>query len=264
MITINEAIRHAQSENRMAFIGYLPAGYPDPDAFIRAVEVCSKAGMDILEIGLPSNNPRFDGVVIRRAQEMLVERGIDTDRALELGALSICQAGCAGLAMLYSETIDSYGVEKLLKRCTLLGVAAVLSVGMNASDWKDLAISAREYGIDLIAFVEPDASNEKIKDLVINGSGYLYVQSRRGLTGGQVELDEQVEAHIRSVNTLAKAHELPVAVGFGIREPADVASLAKMGVDAFIVGTALVEAVNEGKETAARFVQGLVNEAKLG
>jgi tryptophan synthase alpha subunit len=258
MRSLSDAFEYAKQEGRLAFIGYLPSGYPTPDEFVRCVIAAGKAGMDILEIGLPASDPKYDGDVIRKAHETLYHRGFELDRAIELGALSICMAKCAGIAMMYGDTLMEYGENKLLNRCNQLGISGILSVGMGLEEWIRLAQSARQMRVEPVPLLDPEVNDQTLEDLVRLAQGYLYLPSKKGPSGGHADLGREVTDQLRRVKQKAARNNLPVAIGFGIRNPEDIRKLQGSGTDGIIVGTALVEAALRGEEEVYKYVSGLV------
>ena len=79
----------------------------------------------------------------------------------------------------------------------------------------------------------------------------MYAVARTGITGGATAIAEARD-HLARVRA---ASELPVAAGFGIRDAHQVADLRDV-VDAAVVGTALVDAIERGADAGA-FLRGL-------
>lgn len=262
-MTLNfpDAFQQAKNENRLPIIGYLPVGFPTPDEFVSAVEVSSKAGMDILEVGMPAKNPRFDGEVIRKAQEEVRGLGIGMDRALELGAFAVCKAKCTGLAMMYGEDLIEYGVDRMINRCASLGMAGILSVALEIEEWKDIAQLGRTANLETIPLITPEMESPTIVDLLKYAGGYLYLVSREGPSGGHAEFGSRLKERIQEVKSLASDYDLPLAIGFGIRTPEDVIRLRNIGADAIIVGTALIEAAMIDEKALSDFVSSLRDAA---
>ena len=262
MSDIRTTFRQAHAEGRIALVGYLPAGFPDPDAFGEMVETAVGAGLDVLEIGLPAADARLDGQVIRTALQAMRRHGVDVDRALELGALALCRAGCVGLAMLYADTLAEYGVEHLLVRCARLGISGLLPVGMDPEASEELVQLARRHAVQTVGFITANADEQAMQATIARSSGFVYVQSTGGKTGEGAFFDEALRSRLARIRRLAAPLDLPIAVGFGIRNPEDVARVREMGADGAIVGTALVEAASQGKERMQSFVYGLAQAAR--
>lgn len=262
MSDIRTAFRQARAEGRIALVGYLPAGFPDPDAFGEVVEVAAKAGLDVLEIGLPAADARMDGQVIRTALQTMRRYGVDVDRALELGALALCRAECVGLAMLYADTLAEYGVERLLVRCARLGIPGLLPVGIDPEAGGELAQLARRHGVQMVGFITANADEQMMQAIIAQSSGFVYVQSNGGKTGERASLNEALRNRLARIRCLVAPSDLPIAVGFGIRSPEDVARVREMGADGAVVGTALVEAASQGTECMQSFVHSLAQAAR--
>ena len=262
MATIAEAFARAKEENRLALIGYLPAGYPDSASFVKLARCAFSAGLDILEIGLPTPDPKYDGDVIRAAYQHVVEAGIDTQTALDLGEQAINGTTGAGLAMFYEESLVEHGADHLLKACLQKGISAVLPVGFQLSEWLPFARTAGAINIAPIGFIPYDMDDTAMHQIAALAGGFLYLQSQNSPTGQQGEFGDEVRERVARVKKSA-ADKLPVAIGFGVRHPDDVARIRGIGADGVIVGTAFLEAAQAGTAALESLVRGLGAAARF-
>jgi tryptophan synthase alpha chain len=254
---ILDAFQRARNQNRIALIGYLPAGYPSPDDFLRIADTAFDAGLDVLEIGLPTGEAGMDGRVIRSALEKVMRSGLSVDRALDLGGQALRQGGRMGLAMVYASTIAEYGEAALLQRCADLNISGILPVGMSHACWQAFAGEACQRGVEAVGFLSADMPPADLQTTALKAGGFLYLQSSDGPTGRAVKLGPDVRLRIEQVRMLSGVEGLPVAVGFGIRSAADVARVRKLGADGAIVGTAFVEAAAKGAQSIRTLVEEL-------
>jgi tryptophan synthase alpha chain len=262
MATIAAAFARARQENRLALIGYLPAGFPDALSFVELAHHAFAAGLDILEIGLPTPDPKYDGEVIKRALQKVVNLGIDTRTALDLGEQAINGGPGAGLAMFYDESLTTYGPDQLLKDCLGKGISGVLPVGVEPHHWLSFARTARNNQIAPIGFIPYGMDEATLQAIAGLADGFLYLQSQSGPTGQQGEFGDEVRERVTRVKTIAN-HKLPVAIGFGVRYPADVERIRNIGADGVIVGTAFLEAAEEGVTALENLVHGLGEAARF-
>lgn len=244
----------------MVLIGYLPASWPDDATFRASAETAFAAGMDILEVGIPSPDPFLDGETIRRAVAQTVRAGATARSALE-AAVPLARAGHALVAMMYSASYAELGGDLLSSSLAGLGYAGLLVVGTDDATAASSARAARNAGIASIGFAggHPDAAS--LAALAERSGGFIYLPSYEGRTGRKAVFGKELGERI----ALAKASSrgLPVAVGFGVNKPADVSALRSLGADGAIIGTAMVEAAPSLKELAA-YVAALRRAAEGG
>ncbi len=254
---LSRIFAEAKKEGRIALLGYLPAGYPDKEAFLEAALTAFAAGIDILEFGLPSPDPYLDGETIRRAVASARAGGTGLAQALDLAPL-LCRDGRALVAMMYASSYAELGAEASPALLAGLGFSGLLVVGGQAGDWKPLARASREAGIEPIAFAADPASLEAQAG---EAGGFVYLPSYQGKTGLKASFGAEVGDRI--TRTRLAAGGLPVAVGFGVNSPADVSALRDLGADGAIVGTALVEAASDPARLKA-YVEALRDAARGG
>ncbi len=258
MSRIAEAFQNAKNEQRLALIGYLPAGYPTPERFCELAICAFAAGLDILEIGLPSRNPIFDGRVIREAIAAAVQRGTDTLSALRQSQQVLAATQGAAVLMFYRDVLAQIPYPTLLEHSRRAGFSGHLLVNVPLAEWLTLAEAAKAAGMDAIGFVSAGFDEQAIQQVSRAAGGFLYIQSRDAPTGSPAAFDEEVRRRIARIRRLCEA-ELPLAVGFGVRAAEDVESIRQMGAQGVIVGTAFVEAAAQG----CAAVQDLIGSLRL-
>jgi tryptophan synthase alpha chain len=262
MSSLSTAFDNAHHQGRLALVGYLPAGYPDPERFLECARFAFRCGLDVLEIGLPAHSAPLDGDVIRTALESLNTDGLSMQDALSLGGQALHESHAAGIVMVYANEIRSIGSQNLLQDCTQFGIDGVLPVGMHPSDWPGFARTARRLAIDPIAFVSTQAGADQFNDFARLAGGFLYLQSQDGPTGQQGDFGTAIRDRITSLRMATQSNPLPIAVGFGIRRPEDIAQIASLGADGVIVGTALVEAAFQSADAVCELVSRLSEAAQ--
>lgn len=258
--SIAEAFARARAEGRIALIGYLPSAWPDEAAFRASAEAAFAAGMDILEVGIPSVDPFLDGETIRRAVAETIKAGATARSAVEAAA-PLARAGHALVAMMYAASYAELGGDNLSSSLSGLGYAGLLVVGADDATTAASARSARDAGIASIGFAggHPDAAS--VAALAGRSGGFIYLPSYEGRTGRKAVFGKELGERI----ALAKAASggLPVAVGFGVNRPSDVSALRDLGADGAIIGTAMVEAA-PSLERLAAYVAALRSAARGG
>ncbi len=234
-------------EGRKALIPYLTAGYPDSSQSLALLETIVRAGADIVELGIPFSDPLADGPTIQRASHDALAAGMTAEGALEL--LRAFRSGTDTPVVLftYLNPLLAYGTERFLSDAEEAGADGLLLTDLPAGSDPVLEEMIRSGGLDLIRLVAPTTRPERVPVVVEGAQGFVYYISRTGVTGARSELRVAVE---EEVGSLRRATELPVAVGFGISTPDQAARVARVA-DGVVVGSALIDAIDEGGARAA-------------
>ncbi len=262
MRQLKQVFGNARKENRVALVGYLPVGYPNPEDYSRLVATAFEEGLDVLEMGLPSQNPFLDGKVIQDANQSVVQAGLSVDAALELGGKTLQRANACGVVMVYRAEILAYGMENLVKECLRHGYSGILPVAMEGQELKDLYRYAEQYGLAVVGFIKAELEAGQIEASLNGVSGFVYFQGMSGTTGQHLNIDDAFESRANMVMEAARKKQVPVAVGFGIREPEDVRAMRRLGVDGVIIGTAMVQVAETGLSEFKAYVRSLVKAAR--
>jgi tryptophan synthase alpha chain len=247
---LRAAFDRAAAENRAALVAYLTFGDPDPIQSIEVVEAACRAGADVIELGVPFSDPSADGPSIQRAMERALEAGAGLPGALDAVA-ALRERGIATPIVIfgYYNPIFVMGPEAFAERAAAAGVDAALTVDLPIDELAELATPLATRDVAVIPLVAPTSTRDRIDRLAQFAPPFVYYISLVGVTGvrAAAPVDPARLAHIR------RAASAPVAVGFGIRTPADAHSFA-MVADGVVVGTALVDRVASGAKAVGAFV----------
>ncbi|MEW6049269.1 MAG: tryptophan synthase subunit alpha [Bacillota bacterium] len=270
MPSLADAFARARQESRLALIGYLPAGFPEPSRFAAAVRAAAASGLDVLELGLPVPAPHLDGPIIRSALKVQRSLGIDFHEALRLGAAVRRAAKLPVVAMGYAAQLEpgtdpARAAGEAARHIAAAGLDGVLFPDLSHEAFAALAAHAASSGIAAVGFIRPEDTTEGVESVLaacarLDGT-FVYVQSCAPQTGGPVDLAATARL-VRHVVEARGNQALPVAVGFGIQTPEHVAYLRKLGVEGVIVGTALVEAAEGSSQAVGQTVAALARAAR--
>lgn len=235
----------AREASRLVLVGYLPAGFPEPSSFARVVQEAAVFGLDVLELGLPVADPLLDGPVIRQALEWQRRQGIGLDEALALGYQARQASGLPVVVMGYASQLGpSVSVLDLVHKVASCGLDGLLLPDLDPDALSCLVGAVPGEGPGLVGFATPNEGDDgllRLLEACEATGGFVYVQSAAPHSGGILDLAATSRV-LRRVLSRRGGREVPVAVGFGIHEPAHVGALRRMGADGVVVGTALVEA----------------------
>ena len=239
-----------RERGRRALVCYVTAGHPDPSSSIALLRGLESAGTDVIELGVPFSDPMADGPVIQASSQRALEHGITLERTLEL----IGEAALATPVVLFT-----YLNPLLAAGATVLDRAAAAGAhGVLVTDLPVGADPQREewFGASPLAFVRlvaPTTPFERMRDIAAHGSGFVYLISRRGVTGMRSDIPAELPA---TIERLRAATSLPVCVGFGISTSEQARTIGRLA-DGIVVGSAIVQAASHSIDEAVRLASEL-------
>jgi len=241
--TLEQRIVNAVNKGRCARIPFITAGFPTCDSFVPTLRDLDACGADIIEVGIPFSDPVADGPVVEEASRRALENGVTLGKVLdELGRLSPRLE--AGLVLMgYYNPFLQYGLARLVDDAARAGVQGFIVPDLPLGEDDELRALLAAKGMDLVALVGPNTGEERMREYAAVASGYVYAVSVLGTTGARESLPAEAAA------TLARAKKcfsLPVALGFGIQRPEQIAAM-EVRPDAAVFGSALMRHIGEGK-----------------
>ena len=247
MTRLRQVFDDAKRDRRAALVAYVTFGDPDPAISIDVVEAAARAGADVIELGVPFSDPSADGPSIQRAMERALAAGGSMPGALDAVA-ELRRRGVATPIVLfgYYNPIFVMGPEVFAARAAAAGVDAVLTVDLPIDELDELATPLAAKQVAVIPLVAPTSTPERIARLAAIKAPFVYYISLTGVTGSRAA----APVDPARIAMIQKASGSPVAVGFGIRTPADAARFAAIA-DGVVVGSALVERVGDGAPAGA-------------
>ena len=247
--------RRLRGEGRAGLVTFLTAGDPDPGTSLELVAGLPAAGADLVEIGMPFTDPMADGPAIQAAGLRALKGGASTPRTLELvRRFRRRDADTPVVLMGYYNPIHAYGNGRFLADAQAAGADGLIVVDLPPEEDEELCLPARARGLDFIRLATPTTDDRRLPAVLRNSSGFLYYVSVAGITGQKAAVAGRVAPEVARI----KSHTgLPVAVGFGIREPRQAAEIARIA-DAAVVGSALVDSVSRNLDDAGRATGTLV------
>ena len=240
MSRIAPTFQRLAAAKRAALIPYITAGYPDMATTLPLMNALVAAGGDIIEVGVPFSDPMADGPVIQKACCRALEQGATLRDVLDTVAQFRRENDDTPVVLMtYCNPVEAMGPARFAAAAAAAGADGVLMVDLPPEESAALARPLREHGLDAIFLLSPTTAEARMRDICAAASGFVYYVSLKGVTGaGHLNTDE-VGARVRQVK---QCTDLPVAVGFGVRDAAAAASVARQA-DGVVVGSALVDAV---------------------
>lgn len=236
------AIDAAASEGRAAFIGYLPAGYPDKESSIQAAIALIENGADILEVGIPYSDPVMDGPVIQQATTEVLARGFRISEVFEIVQAVTEATGAAVLVMTYYNLIDRMGAEEFARRLAEAGGAGAITPDLIPDEAQDWIAATDKYNLDRVFLSAPTSDPKRAHMVATASRGFVYGVSIMGVTGTRDSVSDVAE-QVVAASKAAGAQR--VCVGLGVSKRTHVEEIGAYA-DGVIVGTALVAALRDG------------------
>jgi tryptophan synthase alpha chain len=230
-VTAAKAFTHG----RPALVGYLPAGFPTVDAAIAAAQEMTRAGADVIEIGLPYSDPLMDGPVIAEAVYRALTGGTkvrDVLRTVE----AVASTGTPTLVMTYWNPVDQYGVENFARDLAQAGGSGLITPDLTPEEAGPWLKASDAYGLDRVFLIAPSTTEARIAAITAQCRGFVYAASLMGITGTRAAVSSDAHALVGR----ARQHtDLPLAVGLGVSTGEQAAEVAAFA-DGVIVGSAFV------------------------
>ena len=245
-----------RKEGRAGLVTYLTAGDPDPETSFELFSGVAAAGADLIEIGMPFSDPMADGPSIQAAGQRALKAGMTLRKTLALvRELRARDPDTPYVLMGYYNPIYRYGADTFARDAVAAGVDGAIVVDLPPEEDTELAEPSRRAGLDLVRLATPTSDEERLPAIVTHASGFLYYVAIAGITGTRSADAASVRA---AVSRLRRFTDLPVAVGFGIKNSEQAAEVAK-AADAAAVGTSLVDRLARNLDAEGKAKSGLVD-----
>ena len=235
---IDDRFKHLKAIGRKGLIPYIAAGDPSPSHTVALMHTLAAAGADVIELGVPFSDPMADGPAIQRATERAIRQGVGLRQCLTMVA-SFRQSDQQTPVVLmgYANPIERFGRQAFVDEAKSVGVDGVLVVDYPPEESTEFAQSLKSAGLDPIFLLSPTSTEARIRDIVKHARGYVYYVSLKGITGA-AHLD--VDAVANKMPMIRKYTDLPIGVGFGIRDAATATTVASVS-DAVVIGSRIIQ-----------------------
>jgi tryptophan synthase alpha chain len=226
------------AQKRTALITFITAGDPAPELTVPLMHALVAGGVDLLELGVPFSDPMAEGPVIQRASERALKQGVGTDDVLGyVREFRRTNKTTPVVLMGYANPIERMGQQAFVDAAHEAGVDGTIVVDYPPEECEDFARMMMEKGMDNIFLLAPTSTEERIRQVAKVGGGFSYYVSLKGVTGaGNIDIDdvsrrlEHIRAHVN----------LPIGVGFGIRDAATAKAIASVA-DGVVIGSRIIQ-----------------------
>ncbi len=234
----------AELGQKKALIPFITAGDPQPDFTVPLMHQLVSSGASIIELGVPFSDPMADGPVIQAADERALAHHVSLRDVLSMVAEFRKTDNATPVVLMgYLNPIEIMGYQLFAEQASAAGVDGVLVVDMPPEEGEEFAALMQQYGINTIFLISPTTDVDRIKKINNLASGYLYYVSLKGVTGANTLDVDSVAEKLQQIRSISN---LPVGVGFGIKDGKTAQAVAKIA-DAVVVGSALVNRIAENQ-----------------
>jgi tryptophan synthase alpha chain len=255
MSRIEKRFAALRAEDRAGLVIYLTAGDPDQETSFALFSGLAAAGADLIEIGMPFSDPMADGPSVQAAGQRALKAGATLRSTLAMVTrLRERDPDTPYVLMGYYNPIYRYGADAFARDAVAAGVDGAIIVDLPPEEDAELAVPARAAGLDIVRLATPTSDEARLPAIVAHASGFLYYVAITGITGTRAVDAASVQV---AVERLRRFTPLPIAVGFGIKTPAQAAAVAK-AADAAVVGSVIVDRLALNLDLDGRAKPGLV------
>ena len=242
MSRIGEAMARLRAEGRLGLIAYLTVGYPDVESTLRLVPALAAGGAAMVELGVPFSDPLADGATIQRASHRALAQGVTVNVCLDV--VSRLRRGGLTIPLVlmgYYNPILAYGVEEFVRDAADAGADGLIVVDLPPEEALPVQSACAGRGMNLIYLLAPTSSDERVALVAGRASGFVYCVSLAGVTGARRDLSPGLGEFLARVR---RHTSLPLAVGFGISQVEHVQAVARLGAQAAVIGSAIIDLID--------------------
>lgn len=267
MSRINPTFAALKAQKRKALIPFVTAGFPYADITPELMHGMVAAGADVIELGVPFSDPSADGPVIQKAGDKALALGIGLRQVLEMvrvfrqknSATPVVLMGYANPIERYNQLHAAPGDNAFARDAAAAGVDGVLVVDYPPEECESFAAALKAHGLDLIFLLAPTSTAERMAQIARVASGYVYYVSLKGVTGAGTLDTGAVEAMLPRIRQHVN---VPVGVGFGIRDAATARAIGKVA-DAVVIGSRIIQLIdNQPRDQVVRVASDFLREIR--
>jgi tryptophan synthase alpha chain len=247
-------IRERLKTKKILLMTHIVIGYPDLKTSAAVVRAMVEAGVDLMELQIPFSEPIADGPVILHANQQSLAAGTTVQKCLDLAHKVTRTFDIPFLFMSYYNIFFKYGVERFAAVMAEAGMHGAIVPDLPPEEGQDYLQAMERHSLAPIFIFSPTTTDQRMRYIATFARGFVYCVARKGVTGLDTSFSEQLEAYLARCRT---ATDLPLALGFGVKDRTDVDFL-KGKADIAVIGTQTIRLVDsQGIGAVGAFIRGL-------
>lgn len=246
-------------KNGKALIAFLTAGVPSMEDTVKYVLDLEKAGVGLIEIGVPFSDPIADGPVIMEADVKALENHVHLPQVMELVKTLRTKTQIPIVLLTYYNPVFNYPSDRFFEEAKEIGIDGVIIPDLPFEEQEEIRPLADANGVDIIQMVAP-TSEERIRESLKHATGFVYVVSSMGVTG----MRGDIQTDLREIIRIAReTTDTPLAIGFGIHTPEQAGRMARLA-DGVITGSGVVDIINKNGSDVSEKLTAYIRGLKAG
>lgn len=247
-------IREQRKKHEILLMTHIVVGYPDLDTSLRLVDAMVTAGVDLMELQIPFSEPMADGPVIVKANQQALSGGVTVDKSLRFAEEVSKRFDIPFLFMTYTNLVYKRGVPEFAKLAHDAGMRGLIIPDLPPEESAEYAVALRGHALDPIFIFAPTSTEERLREVAKHCSGFVYCVARKGVTGAHTNFSDEMLGYVARAR---RATELPLAVGFGVKDHADV-NVLRGHADIAVVGSQTIRVLDaQGVPAVGEFIRSL-------
>lgn len=247
-------IRERRKQRDILLMTHIVVGYPNLDDSLRLVEAMVTAGVDLMELQIPFSEPMADGPVIVKANQDSLLGGTTVDKSLRFAEEVSKRFDIPFLFMTYTNLVYKRGITEFAKASSAAGMRGLIIPDLPPEESADYVSALREHQLDPIFIFAPTSTPERLATVAKYCSGFVYCVARKGVTGAHTTFSDELLTYLARAR---QATTLPLAVGFGVKDKADV-NVLRDHADIAVVGSQTIRVLDtQGVGAVGDFIRGL-------
>lgn len=251
---LEKTLRSALENKDILLMTHIVLGYPSFDTNREVIEQMVANGVDCIELQIPFSEPMADGPVILKANQESLAAGTRVSECMAFAEEMSRTYDIPFLFMTYYNIVFKYGEEQFFKDCRQNNIKGLIIPDLSPEMGENFFTLAQQYEIAPILIYSPTSTDERMAKIDTFGDGFIYCVARRGVTGKKSDFGSDFHDYL---GRCKKATDLPLAVGFGIRDKQDVSAITGLA-DIAVIGSQTIQLVDaEGSQAVGPFIASL-------
>ncbi|MEZ4742807.1 MAG: tryptophan synthase subunit alpha [Bdellovibrionota bacterium] len=264
MSQISETFKKLREKSEAAFMPFLTLGFPNIKECFDLIKTMSQSGADLIELGVPFSDPLADGPTIQEASQIALKNGMTVKKAIEI-VKQLRSEGVSTpiLLMGYANPFLAYGIENLARDLKAAKVDGLIIPDLPPNDSEEWLKYLSPQEIDLIFFLSPTTSKERMQTIIDKASGFIYGISVTGVTGARERLPDTIKTFIEDIK---ERTETPLCIGFGLSKADHIKEVSQIADGAImassIINTLAQTSAENRNETLSKLIKEMKNATK--